>query len=372
MGNLGPNFYSKLIQISSDLGMKPEDLLAIMVSESGLDPSSKSDKFKGSGLIGFMSGTLNNIGFKGDYNDFAQLSGQDQLDYVKKVVQGDMRINGGPFTSAAQYYVANLFPVALNLPGVKSGDPNTKILELNPQTSEEGYSQKYLDIGSHIKGTFESLAYKSNPLFDKEKKGFITFGDLMRQVEINKQNPIYQNAIQNLKAAQNNTITDNSINNQSNNQYNNISFDNLDNILEDYLQQVNSSYNKLYKHLPLHYGVIKISSIHPENSIEFARVLSSVIETELNAKSFTHLDEKNIELEFSINGPEKESYGAINQITQATVQVFKKATLKIGGIAIKTKLIPHKKSFREPIDIKTAQLNRRKFLLKFMRDHGHK
>jgi hypothetical protein len=45
--NLGPNFYPKLVQISSELGMRPEDLLAVMTSESGLNPSAYEEKYKG-------------------------------------------------------------------------------------------------------------------------------------------------------------------------------------------------------------------------------------------------------------------------------------------------------------------------------------
>ena len=56
--NLGPNFYPKLVQVASELGMKPEDLIAVMVSESGLNPSAYESKFKGAGLVGFMPDTL--------------------------------------------------------------------------------------------------------------------------------------------------------------------------------------------------------------------------------------------------------------------------------------------------------------------------
>src|SRR5579885_1376654 len=116
MANLGANFYPKLVQISNELGMKPEDLLAVMTSESGINPSAYESKFHGSGLLGFMPDTLKGLGFKGSWNDFINLTGEDQLDYVKKLVQNNMSLNEGrPFTSAAQYYTANLWPIALKL-----------------------------------------------------------------------------------------------------------------------------------------------------------------------------------------------------------------------------------------------------------------
>src|SRR5277367_747460 len=155
--NLGPNFYPKLVQISSELRMKPEDLLAVMTSESGLNPSAYEAKYKGSGLIAFMPATLKRLGYKGTWEDFIQLNGEQQLDWVKKFVEDKKSLMGGkPFTSAGQYYTANLWPIALRLPGVQSGNPNTKILESDPDTDASGkYSKKYFDLGYKISAAFE-------------------------------------------------------------------------------------------------------------------------------------------------------------------------------------------------------------------------
>ena len=198
--NLGANFYPKLVQVSSDLGMKPEDLLAVMTSESGLNPSAYESKFHGAGLLGFMPDTLKGLGYKGTWQDFANTSGEEQLDYVKKLVQNNMQLNGGPFTSAAQYYVSNLWPIALKLPGIKSGDPSTAFIEENPATitdpkTGKQYSKKYYQLGFRISPQSESAAYKYNPLFHGSMPGAITYGDMIKQVEKNKQNPIYQHAL---------------------------------------------------------------------------------------------------------------------------------------------------------------------------------
>lgn len=115
--------------------MKPEDLLAVMVSESGLNPGAVEQKYKGSGLVGFMPDTLKGLGYQGSWKEFSQMAGEDQLDYVKKLVQNNMKLNGGPFTSAAQYYVANFWPVALKLPGIRSGNASTAFIEENPATA---------------------------------------------------------------------------------------------------------------------------------------------------------------------------------------------------------------------------------------------
>lgn len=64
MANLGNNFYPKLVKISSELGMSPEDLLAVMVSESGINPTAHEKKYGASGLMQFMPSTLKALNFK--------------------------------------------------------------------------------------------------------------------------------------------------------------------------------------------------------------------------------------------------------------------------------------------------------------------
>src|ERR1700722_11650079 len=180
--------------MTTELGMKPEDLISTMISESGMNPAAHNPG-GASGLIQFMPNTLIDVGFTGTPAQFRQLSGEQQLPWIKKLIQGHMQYQGGkPFTSGGQYYVANLWPVALKLPGVIRGNPNTVILEKNP-VSENGYSKKYLDIGSKIRVEDERAAYNTNPLFDKERKGFITLGDLNNQVNINKNTKAYKNTM---------------------------------------------------------------------------------------------------------------------------------------------------------------------------------
>ena len=79
-----------------------------------------------------------------------------------------MKYNGGPFTSAAQYYVANFLPVSLKLPGIRNGDPNTVIVAKNPDHAHlPGISTK-----------LESIYYNANTALDADKNGEITFGDI--------------------------------------------------------------------------------------------------------------------------------------------------------------------------------------------------
>ncbi|NJO18728.1 MAG: SIKE family protein [Thioploca sp.] len=276
--------------------MKPEDLLAVMTSESGLNPSAYEEKYKGSGLIGFMPDTLKGLGYKGTWEDFIKLSGEEQLDWVKKFIQGKSGLMGGrKFTSAGLYYTGNLWPIALKLPGVIKGDPNTRILESNPERDPSGkYSKKYFDLGYKINADFESKAYKANPLFDrvpgdttgKQKKGYITYGDMIRQTEINKKNPAYQNAVATMARQtgyQPGKVQTSMVAQNDN------TLQGLDSIMDKYLQQIQqqkaaTTYDlkKIYKKsFPTHDILIQISAPDYSSAIEFSNVLSSALDEDL-------------------------------------------------------------------------------------------
>ena len=144
----------------------------------------------------------------------------------------------------------------------------------------------------------------------------------------------------------------------------------MNSVLTNYLQMVAASEKlnrKLYKkYLPTHNAVIRIASVEYVDAVEFARVLCSVLDEELVARAFTHTDGKHVDVECAIQGPAEACFAAVEELTQATIEAFKKATTKVGGIEIKTKLVTNKKSHRDQIDLKVAKTQHRKFLLKFM------
>ncbi len=408
MANLGANFYPKLVQISSELGMQPEDLLTVMVSESGVNPGAFESKFHGSGLLGFMPDTLKGLGYQGTWRDFTQLTGQDQLDYVKKLVQNNMRLNGGPFTSAAQYYVANLWPVALKLPGIRQGDPQTAFIEANPQTVSDPqtgkqYSKKYYDLGFRISPSSEAAAYKYNPLFHGSVPGAITYGDMMKQVDKTRQTPTYQKVLAALKQSGGGQPDKDDLFQSYLSRYKDQGDDifkelgtpkppapaaspatttpqatvpatsnDLDNVLTKYLQQVSSSEKsnkRLYKKfLPTNHLVIGVQADNYTDAVEFSRILCSVLDEELMANAYTYTNGQVIEVGCKIAGPLEDCAEAVKELAEATSEAFQLATAKIGGIKIKTGCIMNKKSSYQQIDIKSANSQYRKFLLKFIKD----
>jgi hypothetical protein len=199
MTNLGSNFYPKLIQVASEVGMKPEDIIAIMSSESGINPNIPNRAGAHViGLIQFSEGTLKGLGFNKDWKEFGNVSAIDQLEYVKRYIQSQEKFSGGPFKSAAQFYIATYWPVALRLPDVQRNDPDAIFVEENPETVRIGnrtWSKKYYNIGIKIDPRMESKAYKENPLFHGSMPGVIRVRDMQAQVDRTKKGSTYKNAI---------------------------------------------------------------------------------------------------------------------------------------------------------------------------------
>jgi len=372
MPNLGPNFYPKLVQIASEVGMKPEDLIAVMVSESGMNPGAVEKTFKGSGLVGFMPSTLKGLGFKGTWEDFSKLSGEDQLDWLKKLVQGYKSSNGGKaFTSAAQYYTANLWPIALRLPGVKAGDPNTPFIEAHPavvkdpKTGEE-WSKKYFDVGIKISPKQEMEAYKYNPLFDKDKKGAITYGDMLRQVEINKKNPIYQKAISAMHAATGYTPKQELPSSEIAVKTPEF-LENLNKMLNTYLSALASDYRVQKKYLSKNDFLIKINSNELYNSIEYSRILCEALEEELSSRTYVHSNGTDVEIECKIYGNPLFCKKAVKSLCDGISRAFNYATK---GIEVEATVLSNTKSQLEYLDDKLADSSYRKFRLNLLSKQG--
>lgn len=373
MANLGPNFYSKLVDIAGETGMRPEDILAVMVSESGINPAAHNPHGGATGLMQFMPSTLPGVGWHGTPAEFGQLSGEEQLPYIKRLIEGNMRLNGGPFTSAAQYYVAVFWPVGLKLPGVRRGRPDTVIVEENPE-SVGGYSKKYYDIGIKIPVGQESSAYKSNPAFHGDVPGAITYGDMMRQVEKNKRNPLYSKALMAMTdqtGYQPGSAPPSMLATHTQPQPNRPT--DFMALLDQFVQSLTAEAGekpskKLYKKmLPNHDILIQISAPDYTSAVEFSRILCSALDEEVQATAFPHTDGSQcVEIECSIPGPALACLQTVEQLSQSVADTFQMATKKIGGIKIKTRCIMNKKSSYQQISLRTAETNYRKFLLKFI------
>ena len=145
---------------------------------------------------------------------------------------------------------------------------------------------------------------------------------------------------------------------------------NLDSVLNNYLQMIAASEKtnkKLYKkYLPMNHATIKIEASDYTSSVEFAHVLCAALDEELVSDSFIHTDGNHVEVECSIPGPPKDCFEAVKQLTQVLADTFRHATIKIGGLQVKTHLVTNKKSSYQEISLTAAETQHRKFLLKFI------
>lgn len=144
--------------------------------------------------------------------------------------------------------------------------------------------------------------------------------------------------------------------------------DNINTMLGTYLQMATGHQNikQLYKAcLPKNQILIQVKSSNYTDSIEFARVLCAALEEELLATAYTHTDGQQVDIECSIHGPSLDCFETVQQLTSTLASVFQDATTKIGGVKVEAKSQINQKSSCREIDLKSAQSQHRKFLLKF-------
>lgn len=381
MVKLEEDFYKKLIQVSSNTGMNPEDILNVMAVESGLNPSAHNKNGNASGLVQFMPSTLKNLGFKGSHEEFRTLEAHQQLIYVEKLIKSMMRINGGPLTSAVQYYIGNFVPAALKIPGIKNKDASTIIVSQNPDQP-------------HIPGVSlekEKLFYNYNKGLDYDKDGNITYKDIQNVLARAANGKNFKSAIEELrKHTDNESLTKNDNDSDPFIKYikrykdksvpmiqtknllpttnNTVQNDNMNTVLDKYLRMIAASETSnriLYKTvLPKHNILIKVEGKDFTTSIEFCRILTSVLETELTCQAYTHTDNEHVEVECQIHGPSQDCLNVVNTLSHITASTFIE-TIKTND-RISLECIYNKTSNYRPLKAVRAQQEYRKFLLKLI------
>ena len=116
--------------------------------------------------------------------------------------------------------------------------------------------------------------------------------------------------------------------------------------------------------LPQNIFSIAVASSNLIDSVEFSNILCYALDDKLLSKSFVHTNGQNVEIECHIAGPSSTCLAAIQDISNVVADSFSLATKKIGSVKVKTKVTANKSSY-PPITIEAADLNHRKFLLKF-------
>ncbi len=153
-------FNTKLVQISANLHLNPEDLLAVMYCESGLKGSARNPYSNAVGLIQFLPGTLASIGFRGTTDDFCSLSETEQLTGVERYLSKYQRYG---LDDAGRIFQAVFMPGSL-----RSGN---EIL---------------------VDSRTDPAAYRRNSVLDIDRDGLITVFDLAEFANIKCRKPAYR------------------------------------------------------------------------------------------------------------------------------------------------------------------------------------
>lgn len=148
--HLSDAFFQSVDQMAEDFrargaNLTGEDFLGVFLSESGVKPSSRNVQGYG-GLNGMGASERRNLGFTGTLDDWTSLTADQQLPYVRRFFERNVRSFGGGsysvLTDAGRLYLMNFTPAYLKKPddfvifrkGVPGYDQNTVI-----DTQKKGY-----------------------------------------------------------------------------------------------------------------------------------------------------------------------------------------------------------------------------------------
>jgi hypothetical protein len=146
-----PDFTKKLDKIAGALGVKSNDLIAIMKQESGVNPQARNPS-GATGLIQFMPDTARRLGTTTD--DLYKMDGVQQLDYVYKYFK---------MTGVGNGTLGDLY-MAVFMPKYVGYDDDTVL----GQSGAAGFSGK---------------VYAQNAGLDRNRDGAITIADVKQSVQ---------------------------------------------------------------------------------------------------------------------------------------------------------------------------------------------
>lgn len=292
---LSENFWIRFVEMSKRLGARPEDLAKVINSESGFDPRAtnvQDGKVIAKGLNQLTKKTAKALGMsEEEWKSYENVPAEEQLKYVEKFFRsvGNMTGVGNKWESATQLYVANFAPKYVR----QASNPNTVL-----------YSKQD-----------NSDAYNKNIGLDRDKKGYITAGDLARSVSTR---PLSTFIVQALEKAK---MVDASLQNVS--MKNKPSNDNnVDGLLTALFALDVGPVEKIVKHalekkyLPASNVLVTISSLSSpfDVSMKFARSISLLLKEIIDAEVSIHTDGKKIELQCTASGSQYAVASAIKAL----------------------------------------------------------
>lgn len=149
-------FKAELIDIAQDIGVDPNNLMAVMAFESGetFSPSIRNPASGATGLIQFMPSTARGLGTSTDA--LARMTAEEQLDFVRDYF-ADYR---GRLRTLEDTYMAVLWPKGI-------GKPNDFVLFSRDSGGQTYLQNKGLDLNRDGKITKAEAAAKVREKFVK-------------------------------------------------------------------------------------------------------------------------------------------------------------------------------------------------------------
>lgn len=168
--NLTPAFYQKLVQVAANINATPEGLLAVLYSESGLNPAA-TNPLGAKGLQQMIKSSSRLCGITPQqWETYEQWTAEEQLTTVETMYKNIGR--GRDLRNPASLYLLNA-----------------------GQSPNAGNPGRVVFAGG-------SIEYQHNRFFDRDNSGDITVQDFILRIEEVTRDPEYQKAKSALQAAQ--------------------------------------------------------------------------------------------------------------------------------------------------------------------------
>lgn len=156
-------------------GWNPMHPLAVMMSESGINPAAHNPNGDASGLIQFMPDTLLRLGWHNGHQMFRTMSAEEQVPYVEAYYSPYPDLD-----SPERFYLATFLPALLSLDG--SHDPEFPLCGERDALVGAYPGILWRADGKGLGRDPYAWAHRANRVFDRENKGYIILDDLRTSI----------------------------------------------------------------------------------------------------------------------------------------------------------------------------------------------
>lgn len=344
---LDNNFFVGLQAMCNRLGCDPKDMLALMHLEAGLDPNVTRPHHGARGLNQMIPPVLKGptVGWPGTIDQYGQLSAAEQLPWIEKYFRGVMRDTGsGPLRSLPMLYLANFWPAALRNPAVQEQIPTAVIVDENKNPRE----------------------YEENKGLDVDRDGKITFGDIDKITRSHQRmvasSDVYARMEQATGSPAGYGAPAEPVESES-------GFSGflakIERLLDNFISSASDKHTMTKVALTPEKFLIFVKAEDLASKLEYASVLKTALEEELDAKADVYTDGENVEVACIVLANKEKALDAVKEMCFAISDTFEYATRKIGGVKTQTMILEDESSDYQELDINVAEVNHRKFMLKF-------